>query len=112
MQHLAVNETQPAKKLLHFGLTVANQREDGFDPVVFSRFARELLRNSSGNSPARRNTNPTTRLSSSATKEAQWGRMASEISILFSQYSGRATPVWRSSMLTIAGRSRFSIFLT
>ena len=41
MQHLAVNETQPAKKLLHFGLAVANQREDGFDPVVFSRF-REL----------------------------------------------------------------------
>ena len=41
MQHLAVNETQPAKKLLHFGRAVANQREDGFDPVVFSRF-REL----------------------------------------------------------------------
>jgi hypothetical protein len=31
-------KTDPAEEMLHFILTVADQREDGLDPVVFSRF--------------------------------------------------------------------------
>jgi hypothetical protein len=38
VQHLAVNETQSAKKMLHLVLAVADQSKNGLNAVVFSRF--------------------------------------------------------------------------
>jgi hypothetical protein len=136
VQHLAMNETLLAEKLLHLVLAVADQGKNGLDAVVFSRLG-ELSDEFLGN-PLRavRWVNPDISIqamvpgnpNSKFTGAAQHkpndavvdlgdqrrpvGPIASEISILFSQYSGRATPVWRSSMLTIAGRSRFPRFLT
>jgi hypothetical protein len=39
VQHLAMNETLLAEKLLHLVLAVADQGKNGLDAVVFSRFS-------------------------------------------------------------------------
>jgi hypothetical protein len=41
MQHLAMDKTEPAKKVLHLGLVARDQGEDGLDSMVFGR-VREL----------------------------------------------------------------------
>jgi hypothetical protein len=98
VQHFVVNETQSAeKKMLHLVLAVADQSKNRLDTVIFSRFGelsdeflgdllaairrvnpdyfnptlwRRVIRTQIHRPPQHK---PTTRLSISAMKEAQWG---------------------------------------
>ncbi len=47
VKHLAVNETEPAEKLLHIGLVAGNQGEDGCNAMVFGGFGEFLNKGSS-----------------------------------------------------------------
>jgi transposase len=120
--------------MLHLVLAVADQSKNRLDTVIFSRFGElsdeflgDLLAAIRRVNPDYFNPTLWRRVIRTQIHRRQQaddaivdlgdergavGRMGSEISILLSRYAGRAIPVWRSSKLTIAGRSRFSRFLT